>query len=92
MALKQINPQLLREWNEKGEILAIWGCHRCFKKIPFYKTDNPLIDSILLSFAKFEKYCVKCKKKKFIKKKVICRESMLLRKYEGIIIEEDDYF
>ena len=88
----QIKPQLIQEWKKNGEILIIWGCGGCFKKVPLYKSDNPLVNSILLSFAKFEKYCPKCKQKKFPKEKVICKISTLLEKYEGIFIEEDDYF
>ncbi len=91
--LKQINPQLLREWKKQGELIAIWRCERCFKKIPFYKTDNELVNMIYLAFVRNEKYCNECKRKlekhPEVKKKVI-REIILLKKYEGIIVEEDD--
>lgn len=95
MALLQINPKLLEEWKKEGEILAIWRCDRCFRKIPFYKTDNDLINSIYLSFAQSEKYCIRCKKKLnptevILKNKG--REIMLLKKYEHIIIEENEDF
>ena len=60
--MKEINPQLLREWKKGGELLTIWRCEKCFQKVPLYKTDNPLVNSIYLSFAKHEKYCLKCKK------------------------------
>ena len=91
--MQQINPQLLREWNKKGEILTIWRCENCLKKIPLYKTNNELIDSIYLSFAKFEKFCLKCKLKMKgdpIVKKKIMREVILLKKYEGVIVKDDE--
>lgn len=93
--MQQINPKLLNEWKKEGEIITIWECNKCFKKIPFYKTDNLLVNSIYLSFAKFEEYCLKCLNKmnsKQIPKKKVRREIILLRRYEGIIIEEDSYF
>jgi len=88
--MQQINPQLLREWKKEGELLAIWRCEKCFLKIPLYKTDSPLINSIYLSFASHEKYCLKCKKKMKpnIKKSNPSREVILLRRYEGVIIEK----
>ncbi len=90
--MKQINPQFLREWRKEGELLVIWRCENCFKKIPLYKTDNELVNMISLSFARNEKYCLKCKKnmgKPNIKKKNNpCREIFLLRRYEGVIVEE----
>ncbi len=91
--MKQINPQLLREWKKEGELIAIWRCEKCFRKVPFYKTDNELVNLIHLSFARYEKYCLKCKKnmgKLNIKKKnpEPRRELILLRRYEGVIIEK----
>jgi len=87
--MKQISPQLLREWKKEGELLAIWRCEKCFQKIPFYKTNNSLVDSISLSFARNEKYCLKCRNKSKRKKKNNpSRELILLRRYEGIIIEK----
>lgn len=91
MAL-QINPKLLEEWKKVGEILIVWRCNRCFKKIPFYKTDNDLINSIHLSFAQFEKHCLKCKEKlnpTRVLKETGRREILLLKKYENVIVEED---
>ena len=88
-----IKPQLLKEWQKQGEILAIWRCNRCFQKIPLYKTDDDLINSIYLSFARFEKYCPMCKLKKEMKstpKIKVRREIILLKKYEGVIIEEEN--
>lgn len=90
--VQQINPQLLQKWKKDGEILILWRCERCFKKFPFYKTDNSLVNSILLSFARNERYCSRCRLKNFPKKKVICKTSVLLERYEGTIMEEDDYF
>jgi len=91
--MQQISPKLLNEWKKEGELIAIWRCERCFKKIPFYKTDNELVNMIYLSFARHEKFCFECKrkleKKPEVKKKII-REIGLLKKYEGVIIEEDD--
>ena len=90
-----IKPQLIQEWQKEGEILVIWRCQRCFKKIPFYKTNNPLIDSIYLAFANFEQYCDKCKKKLNPQpsfKKKVRREIILLKKYENVIVEEDEEF
>ena len=90
--MKQINPQLLREWKKGGKLLAIWRCEKCFRKIPLYKIDNELVNMIYLSFAGHEKYCLKCKKKmnnSNIKKNPgPVRELILLKKYEGVIIEE----
>jgi len=91
--MQQINPQLLREWNKKGDILTIWRCENCFKKIPLYKTNNELINSIYFSFARFEKFCPKCRAKMKgnpIVKKKIRREVILLRKYEGVIVKDDE--
>ena len=89
----QINPQLLKKWKKDGELLTIWSCEKCFKKIPFYKNKNLLVNSIYLSFSKHEKYCLKCKrnmnKTDTKKKNNPCREIFLLRRYEGIIIEKD---
>ncbi len=89
----QISPQLLKELKKDGELLTIWRCEKCFKKIPFYKTKNPLVNSIYLSFAGNEKYCPKCKmnmnKTDTKKKNNLCREIFLLRRYEGIIIEKE---
>lgn len=62
MAL-QIKLELLKEWEKKGKLLIIWRCERCYKKIPFYKSGNPLIDSIYLWWAKDHKYCEDCEKK-----------------------------
>jgi len=89
--MQQINPQIIDEWKKEGELLAIWRCEGCFKKVPFYKTDNELVNMIYLSFARNEKYCHSCKKKNnpkpILKKK--CREIILLKKYEGVIIEKE---
>lgn len=91
--MKQISPQLLREWKKGGELLAIWRCEKCFMKVPFYKTDNSLVDSISLSFARNEKYCLKCRNKSKGKKKNPGsnpgRELILLRRYEGVIIKRE---
>ncbi len=92
--MKQINPQLLKEWGKEGELLTIWRCEKCFKKIPLYKTNNPLVNSIYLSFASYEKYCPKCKKsmKPDVKKNNPgpVREIILLKRYEGVIIEKTE--
>ena len=89
--VSQINPQILQEWKKEGELITIWRCNKCFKKIPLYKTDNPLINTIYISFAQFEKFCPKCKMgEKPIVKKKIRREIILLEKYEGVIIEDDE--
>ncbi len=90
--MKQIDPQLLREWKKEGELIAIWRCEKCFRKVPLYKTDSELVNFIYRSFARYEKYCPKCKKKNKpnIKKNNPgpIREIILLRKYEGVIIEK----
>jgi len=91
--IPQINHQLLKDWEKQGELLAVWRCDSCFKKVPFYKTDNPIINAIYLSVARYEKYCDKCKKKLANiphKKKIIIKEVRLLKKYEGIIVEMPD--
>lgn len=61
--MPQISKKLLDEWKKDGKILVIWRCERCYKKVPFYRTKNPLINSIYLAFAENEKYCWRCKKK-----------------------------
>lgn len=86
MAL-QIKPELLNEWKKQGEILAIWGCPRCHKKVVFYKSDRPLINSIHWAWAHNHEYCEKCYNKIngviTVKKKVeISRINLLLKKYE----------
>ena len=89
--MKQINPQILNKWKRGGELIAIFRCERCFKKIPLYKTDNALVNSIYLSFAGHEKYCPKCKMNKpNIKKNLIRREIILLARYEGVIEKEPE--
>ena len=91
--IQQINPELLREWKKGGELIAIWRCNKCFKKIPLYKTNSELVNSIYLSFARFEKYCPICKLKisaGSIPQKKVRREIILLRKYEGIVGEEEN--
>ena len=93
--VQAIKPQLLREWQKEGEILTIWRCNRCFRKVPLYKTDNPIVNSIYLAFANFEKYCDKCKKKlnpTIVLKRNVRREIILLKKYENIIVEEKEEF
>ena len=91
MVLQQIKPELLERWKQKGELLVIWRCERCYKKIPFYK-QIPFIDNIQLAWAHNHKYCDKCEKKiKGIhpKKKVqILRINRLLEIYEP---EEEIY-
>jgi len=86
MALQQIKPAILDEWRKNGEILTIWGCERCYKKIPFY-VENPFVDSIKMMWAKNHKYCKKCYNKIngiiiIIKSVHIPRINILLGKYE----------
>ena len=93
--VQAIKPQLLQEWQKQGEILAIWRCNRCFKKIPLYKTNNDLINSIYLAFANFEKYCPRCKEKMNptrAPKEKVRREIILLKKYENVIVEVEEEF
>ncbi len=92
MVIACINPPLLEQWKKKGEIIAIWRCDRCFKKVPFYKTDNPMVNEIYRQAAK-EKYCNHCKKKLQQipeQKEIIIKEIRLLKKYEGIIVKKVD--
>jgi len=93
----QIKLELLEEWKKKGKLLVIWRCERCYRKIPFFKSGNPLIDSIYLWWVRDHKYCYNCEKK--IKKKnnpkpkqdtEIIRIGNLLEKYE-LPLEEEDY-
>ena len=65
--MAHIDPQLLERWKKQGELLTIFRCPRCFKKIPFYKTNNELINSIYLFWVREHEYCPKCEK--IIKKK-----------------------
>ena len=69
--VSQINPELLEKWKKNGELLIIWRCERCYKKLPLYKSKNPLINSIYLSWTKYHQYCDKCKKKLGIKDAII---------------------
>ena len=89
----QISPQLLQEWEKGGKLMAIWRCERCFKKVLLYETHNEFINSIYISFSRFEKYCQECKNKMkgnpVLKTKIV-REVILLKKYEGIIEEDGD--
>ena len=97
MALQQIQPELLKKWKKKGELIVIWRCERCYKKIPFYK-QNPFIDNISLAWAHDHKYCDKCEKK--IKKNnpglqntnpENLRINILLKKYEFHDEIDEDY-
>jgi len=97
MALKQIKPELLKEFKKKGDLLIIWRCERCYKKIPFYK-QNLFIDNISLAWAHNHKYCDKCEKK--IKKNNSgfeeediknLRITRLLKKYEFYEELDEDY-
>ena len=96
MALQQIRPKLLKEWKKKGDLLVIWRCERCYKKIPFYK-QNPFIDNIRLAWTHNHKYCDKCEKK--LKKNNRPKENnpenlrinLLLEKYEFYEELEEDY-
>jgi len=89
MVLQQIKPELLDIWKSKGELLIIWGCERCYKKISFYKSNLPLIDVIHLAWTHNHRYCYKCEKKikgiSTVKKKIeIPRINRLLEKYEPL--------
>lgn len=87
--MQQIKPQLLQEWEKEGEILVVWRCERCYKKIPFYKTNNSFIDMIHLMWAQDHKYCSRCMNKKKDKMIIkIPRIIKILEKYEPKI--EDD--
>ena len=93
MSQQQINPCLLEEWKRDGELLIIWGCERCHKKIPFYK-QSPFVDDIMMMWADDHRYCDNCYRKingiPVIREKVeISRISLLLEKYEFV---EDGFF
>ena len=60
---QQINKELLEEWERKGELLMIWQCEKCFRKIPFYKSENELINALYLWWGHDHKFCDKCIKK-----------------------------
>ena len=60
----KINPITLEEWKKQGELLAIFRCDRCYKKTPFYKTNNELIDSIYVLWVRDHKNCWRCEKKR----------------------------
>ena len=85
MDLQQINPELLNKWKEKGDLIAIWKCDKCSKKLLFYK-ENSFIDNIILAWVHNHQYCDKCEKKiKGIhpkKKDKILRINRLLEIYE----------
>ena len=59
----QISPKLLEEWKKKGELIGIWRCERCFRKVPFYKSGNEMVDMIHLAAARDHKYCLRCREK-----------------------------
>lgn len=84
--LSQIKPELLNKWKNKGNLIIIWRCECCYKKIPFYKSDMPIIDMIHFAWARDHKYCDKCEKKlkgiPLFKKKEIPRINQLLEIYE----------
>ncbi len=94
---QQIKPELLKKWQKKGELLVIWRCDRCYKKIPFYKSGNEFIDGIYLWWAHDHKYCPECRKKlegNNLKPKENPNDKRikdLLDKYE-LPLEEEDYY
>lgn len=94
MTLQQIKPELLEEWKKEGEILVIFRCEQCYKKIPFYKTDDELIDMIYLTWVRDHKYCNRCEDKKKgnskLKKEKPPRINRLLEKYEFQYFDEED--
>ena len=88
MMAPQIQQELINEWKKKGELISIWGCDRCFKKIPFYKSGDEVIDHIYLWWSRDHKYCDSCKKKIENNNKIIKKPDQgqnikeLLEKYE----------
>ena len=84
--LQQINLAKFK----KEDLLTIWGCEKCGKLKPFYKSGNDLIDGIYLCWAHDHKYCSKCEKKMIPENNYsTSRINMLLKFYEGIEIDED---
>ena len=87
--LSQIKPELLNKLKSEGKLLVIWRCEHCYKKLPFYKSDIPLINMIYLAWARDHKYCGKCEKKlmgyKPPKKKEIPRINQLLEIYGRVL-------
>ena len=96
MTLQQIKPELFNEWKKKGELFAIFRCERCYKKIPFYKSYNELVNMISLAWIKDHKYCYSCERKldnNFkTKKKVIPRINLLLERYEFEFVESEEKY
>ncbi len=91
--MEQINPQLLEEWKKEGELLTIFRCPRCFNKIPFYKTNNELINAIYITWARNHEYCPKCEKirnRENTTKKKVPRIIAIIEKYDLVKISEDD--
>ncbi len=91
--MAKINPQTLEKWKKEGELLTIFRCPRCFKKIPFYETGDELINSIYLAWASNHYYCPKCEKIKThgdIIKKQVPRIITIIEKYDSVKISEDD--
>lgn len=60
----QIDQKQLQEWGKRGELLIIWGCEKCSKKIPFYKSGNDKIDAIILCWCHDHHFCDNCIKPK----------------------------
>lgn len=83
----QINPELLQEWKKKGELIAIWRCSRCYKKVLFYKSGNAIIDGIYLAWVHDHEYCQRCEAKlkknnNPLKKEKMPRINILIQRYE----------
>jgi len=95
--MPEIKLQLLNELKKQGRLLTIFRCERCYKKIPFYSTNNNLINMIYLSWVRDHRYCNSCEKKiKNLnikpKKKIKPRINTLLEKYELKIIDIEKEF
>ena len=84
--LQQINLAKFR----KEKLLIIWGCEKCKKLIPIYKSENKLIDTICLCWARDHKYCQNCEKSqpKIETDNPLLRIKHLLKIYD---YEDDDY-
>ncbi len=93
--MQQIKQELLNEWKKEGELLIIFGCEYCHKKIPFYRTDNELVNRIYLDWVRNNKYCYHCEKKlhgnNSKKKEKIPRINRLLEIYEPDLMEIETF-
>jgi len=78
----------LEKIQQRGEVLIIWCCEKCRKKMPFYKSGNDFIDGIYLMWARDHKFCDKCLNPP---KKTILKENRISKLLEEYKLEEEEW-